>query len=302
MSGVDISNINTSILSSKIGFVQQFDNFFDITVLDQLKFFARIKGIPHKQINSHVDEILQSVGLTEARRRKCKDLSGGMSRRLSLAIAMLGDPELLILDELTKSLDPLTCDGIHMILKNYMHNKKKAILLLTHSMEETEILCDKVAILVNGELKTIGTLHELKTKYGRGYKLNVQTMDASHNNVARDYILNELIMKEGVPVQNISHEHSFGNKLEFRIHTNHYGSLEDSIHSSSNQKSMEDELASTHSKGSSAKAILQSLFKIMSCPEARRAFIVDWTCNMASLEEVFIRKVRHQYEHVDETH
>ncbi|KAG2379101.1 hypothetical protein C9374_007739 [Naegleria lovaniensis] len=290
LSGMDISNIHSSILSSKIGFVQQFDKFFDITVLDQLKFFARIKGIPNKQLNAHIDEILQNVGLTEARRRKCKDLSGGMARRLSLAIAMLGDPELLILDELTKSLDPLTCDGIHMILKNYMNNKKKAILLLTHSMEEAEILCDKAAILVNGELKTIGTLHELKTKYGRGYKLNVQTLDASYNTIARDYIMNELV-KEGLPLHSISHENSFGNKLEFRIHSSSESMVP------SNKLTMEEAAI----KSSSSKAILQSLFKIMSCAEARRAYIVDWTCNMASLEEVFIRKVRHQYEDV-ETH
>ncbi|EFC37231.1 predicted protein [Naegleria gruberi] len=267
LSGKDINSTDSNILATRIGCVHQFDRFFGITVLDQLKFFAAIKGIPRKLIEKHIDEILQDVGLTEARRRNCKDLSGGMQRRLSLAIAMIGKPELLILDEVTGGLDPLSAHGIHMILKKYMEDKNRAILTLTHSMEETEILCDKVGILVNGEMKTIGTLHELKTKYGKGYKLYVQTSSTEYNEVARNYVQTSLV-ENGIPPNLISHNETFANRLEFRI-GNHQND---------------------------SKQLLETLFKVMTRKEAKHAFIVDWTCTMASLEEVFIRKVKWQYE------
>ena len=152
-----------------------------------------------------------------------------------------------------------------------MKDKNRAILTLTHSMEETEILCDKVGILVNGEMKTIGSLHELKTKYGKGYKVYVQSSEFSQNDTAKDYVVNSLI-EEGIPSKYISHNETFGCRLEFRI--------------------------SNHETNS--KKLLEILFKVMTRPEARLAFISDWTCTMASLEEVFIKKVKWQYQ--NDTH
>jgi len=259
--------MSRSVLSSKIGYVQQFDMFFNISVLDQLYFFARLKGIPRTSIKQHVESILEDVGLIEARRRACKDLSGGMQRRLSLAMAMLGDPDLLVLDEVSSGLDPLTADGIHIILKRYMNNKRRSLLLLSHSMEEVELLCDKIAIMVNGELKTIGTLHELKSRYGKGYRLSVQTTAANKNEQAKSFIMEKFrqLNKE------VYLESVFSNKMEFRI------ALPERTNESNAQ-------------------LLHQMFQVMSSQEAKHNFVKDWTCNQASLEEVFIKKVKWQYE------
>ena len=98
-----------------------------------------------------------------------KELSGGMKRRLSLGISIVGNPSIVFLDEPTTGLDPENKRQIWDILSNCKSNK--CIILTTHLMEEAEVLSDRIGIIVNGSLKCLGTQYKLKKIYGKGFKL-----------------------------------------------------------------------------------------------------------------------------------
>lgn len=98
-------------------------------------------------------------------------LSGGMKRRLSLAIALVGKPKLILLDEPTSGLDPETRRAIWDIIN--LQRQDKSLILTTHNMEEADVLCSRIAILSKGKLLCIGTQLHLKNKFGKGYSLSI---------------------------------------------------------------------------------------------------------------------------------
>ena len=103
------------------------------------------------------------------------DLSGGNKRKLSVAIAMLGNPPVIFLDEPSTGMDPEARRFMWSVISNISTTKKQSsIILTTHSMEEAEALCTKMGIMVNGELKCLGNIQHIKSKYGSGYELEVK--------------------------------------------------------------------------------------------------------------------------------
>lgn len=96
-----------------------------------------------------------------------------MKRRLSIAISLVANPQIVFLDEPTTGLDPETRRGLWNILQDCKNDKKRAILLTTHSMEEADVLCSRIGIVNNGVLRCIGTQNRLKSLYGGGYHLFV---------------------------------------------------------------------------------------------------------------------------------
>ena len=100
------------------------------------------------------------------------ELSGGMRRRVSLAIALCGDPSVIFLDEPTTGLDPET-KRIMWSLVDFFSKSERCLVLTTHSMEEADALCGRIGIMAHGALRCLGTSLHLKTKFGRGYKLEV---------------------------------------------------------------------------------------------------------------------------------
>ncbi|PON34696.1 ABC transporter A, ABCA [Parasponia andersonii] len=138
---------------------------------EHLHLFASIKGLPQASIDSVIDESLAEVRLSEAANVRAGNYSGGMKRRLSVAIALIGDPKLVILDEPTTGMDPVTRRHIWDILTN--KKKGRSIILATHSMEEAEVLSDRIGIMANGRLRCIGTSVRLKSRFGAGFIANV---------------------------------------------------------------------------------------------------------------------------------
>lgn len=155
-----------------LGVCPQFDVLWsNLTGAEHLKLFADIKGLPWGLRNSEVARLLERVKLSDAAKLRSKAYSGGMKRRLSLAMAMLGDPAVLVLDEPTTGMDPISRRHVWDLINEA--KRDRVVLLTTHSMEEADILGDRVGIFVRGMLRCVGTSLHLKAKFGSGYRLSI---------------------------------------------------------------------------------------------------------------------------------
>ncbi|KAL0416463.1 UNVERIFIED_CONTAM: ABC transporter A family member 2 [Sesamum latifolium] len=129
------------------------------------------KGLPPASINSVVQKLLAEVKLTEAAKVRSGSYSGGMRRRLSVAIALIGEPKLVILDEPTTGMDPITRRHVWDVIERAKSGR--AIILTTHSLEEADILSDRIGIMAKGRLRCIGTSIRLKSRFGTGFIANI---------------------------------------------------------------------------------------------------------------------------------
>ena len=153
-----------------IGYCPQFDLLWDdLSVENTLYFYSRIKNKEKTKINNMVEKILEDVKLTKFRGYLVRELSGGMKRRLSLGIALIGEPDIVFLDEPTTGLDPKNKREIWDILANCKSNR--CMILTTHLMDEAETLCDRIGIILKGKMRCLGSQYQLKTEYGKGFKL-----------------------------------------------------------------------------------------------------------------------------------
>ncbi|KAL5544416.1 hypothetical protein UlMin_008200 [Ulmus minor] len=166
------SSAGISNIRKLIGVCPQFDTLWDALSGDEhLYLFASIKGLPPASIKSAIENSLEEVRLAEVAKARAGSYSGGMRRRLSVAIALIGDPKFVILDEPTTGTDPITRRHVWDIIEKA--KKGRAIVLTTHSMEEADILSDRIGIMANGKLKCIGTTTRLKSRFGTGFVANV---------------------------------------------------------------------------------------------------------------------------------
>ncbi|XP_058181547.1 ABC transporter A family member 2-like isoform X1 [Rhododendron vialii] len=166
------SSVGMSSIRKLIGVCPQFDVLWDVLSAEEhLYLFASIKGIAAASIKLAVEKSLAEVKLTYAAKGRASGYSGGMKRRLSVAIALIGDPKLVILDEPTTGMDPITRRHVWDIIDNA--KKGRAIILTTHSMEEADILSDRIGIVAKGTLRCIGNSIRLKSKFGSGLIANV---------------------------------------------------------------------------------------------------------------------------------
>ena len=143
--------------------------------MEHLYLFGRLKGLWGSDLKEAVDYFINTMQLTNYINTKAKNLSGGNKRKLCVSNALIGAPDLLFFDEPSTGLDPIAKRFLWNSLKQNLDKKKSSIVLTTHSMEEAEYLCYKIAILINGKFICFGTLQDLKNKYGRGFTLQVKT-------------------------------------------------------------------------------------------------------------------------------
>ncbi|GAV76931.1 ABC_tran domain-containing protein/ABC2_membrane_3 domain-containing protein [Cephalotus follicularis] len=166
------SSIGMSNIQKMIGVCPQFDILWEaLSGQEHLHLFASIKGLPPASIKSVAEMSLEKVKLTQAAKMRAGSYSGGMKRRLSIAIALIGDPKLIILDEPTTGVDPITRRHVWDIIEDA--KKGRAIILTTHSMEEADILGDRIGIMAKGRLRCIGNSIRLKSRFGTGFVANV---------------------------------------------------------------------------------------------------------------------------------
>ncbi|WIA19835.1 hypothetical protein OEZ85_005742 [Tetradesmus obliquus] len=166
----------------QVGVCPQFDVLWgELTGLEHLVVAGHVKGLPFSQVRGHASELLQRVQLLSAAGMRSGSYSGGMKRRLSVAQALLGDPKVLYLDEPTTGMDPISRRYVWDVIQ--AAKPGRAIVLTTHSMEEADILGDRIAIMARGRLRAIGSSIRLKQKFGAGYQVSV-TLNRSSNKPA----------------------------------------------------------------------------------------------------------------------
>eukprot|EP01133_Synstelium_polycarpum_P007913 gene7913-9291_t len=166
-----------------IGFCPQNNLLYNqLTCAEHLRLFGRIKGVPSDQIESSLVKSLQEVDLLDKKDVASASLSGGMKRRLSLAMAFIGNPSIVILDECTTGLDPYARHQVWDLLQS--KKAGKTLILSTHFMEEAEMLAEKIAIMAAGKLRAMGTAMELKNMFGLGYIVSI-TFDRDQGQIKR---------------------------------------------------------------------------------------------------------------------
>eukprot|EP00043_Microstomoeca_roanoka_P008399 m.80908 g.80908 ORF g.80908 m.80908 type:complete len:1735 (+) comp14227_c0_seq1:159-5363(+) len=172
----DINGVRQSL-----GICPQHDVLFDtLTVEEHLQFFCKLKGVPAKNIPHHVDEMIESLQLPDKRHAMVKTLSGGMKRKLSCAIAIVGGSKVVFLDEPTSGMDPAARRATWDLLSKY--KKTCTMILSTHFLDEADLLGDRIAIMSDGVVECCGSSTFLKSRYGIGYHMIVvkdQGCDAS---------------------------------------------------------------------------------------------------------------------------
>ena len=155
-----------------IGYCPQFDILWDdLSIEEHLSFYSQLKNPQQKSFVHIIEQTITNIRLDKHKHLLVKELSGGMKRRLSLGIALVGNPSIIFLDEPTTGLDPQSKREIWDILLN--NKEHKCMILTTHLMDEAEILSDRIGIIVNGKLKCLGSKLELKKDHGKGFKLSI---------------------------------------------------------------------------------------------------------------------------------
>jgi len=170
-----------------IGICPQHDILWDnLTGKEHLEFYGRIKNLKGKELKRQIKSILQKVNLYDARNKYSTKYSGGMKRRLSVAISLIGNPKVIYLDEPSTGLDPKSRQDLWGVINEA--KQTASVLLTTHSMEEADAICDRLMIMADGEIQCIGVSADLKKRFGEGYKLSVQVARGMSDQPAHEFI------------------------------------------------------------------------------------------------------------------
>ena len=165
INGQNIENNRTSLLE-KMNFISPYIELpKKLTVEENLKVYGRLYGV--KNLEDKISEIMEKLNLTEFKKRKTGELSSGQKNRVSLAKALVNDPEILLLDEPTASLDPDVGDKIRTFIEDFASKKGATILLASHNMNEVERLCHEVMMMKDGKIIDKGKSSDLINKHGR---------------------------------------------------------------------------------------------------------------------------------------
>jgi ATP-binding cassette, subfamily A (ABC1), member 3 len=154
-----------------LGYCPQFDALLDLlTVQEHLELYARIKGVPEARVAAAVEAQLDAFDLRPYANKLAGTLSGGNKRKTSVAVALIGAPPLVFLDEPSTGMDPVARRFMWRAIARVATERKQcSIILTTHSMEEVEALCERIGIMVGGRLRCLGTAQHLKNTHGQGF-------------------------------------------------------------------------------------------------------------------------------------
>ncbi|ODM99022.1 ATP-binding cassette sub-family A member 3 [Orchesella cincta] len=250
---------------SNIGYCPQFDAIIEVlSGREMLMLFARLRGIPGNMGRVEADKWLERMGLLESADVQCGKYSGGMQRRLSVAIAMIGEPQLLLLDEPTSGVDPVSRRKLWNLLRS-LQDSGQSIILTSQSMEECEALCSRLGILINGKLECLGSVQHLKHKFAQGYSLSLK-------------------LKPFVPLEE-SVEYAQLASLKFEISTKFHPCTLIDIHMNVCRYQLHD-----------TSLTWDVLFKTMEELKATYSDIIeDYSLKETTLEDVFFSFSRKQY-------
>ncbi len=158
-------NVQQTIARQRLGYLPELTYYYKfLTAEELLRFYARIFGIEKAERERRIDAVLKLVELEHARKRLIKTYSKGMQQRVGLAQALINNPDLLILDEPTSGLDPLGRMKVRDIIKR-LKNEGKTVFFSSHELGEVETVCDRVAIMHQGELQVLGRVDDLAQEH-----------------------------------------------------------------------------------------------------------------------------------------
>ena len=161
-------------IRSMMGVCGQHDSLYpNLSAREHLMLHARLRGYSREEARAAADVTLERVGLDEAQHRATMNLSGGMQRKVSLAIALIGSPSILLLDEPTAGMDPKSRRSIWDMIQKIKAEQEMVIVLTTHFMDEADVLGDRIGIMHSGQLKCSGSSLFLKLHFGIGYRLKL---------------------------------------------------------------------------------------------------------------------------------
>ncbi|KAJ7376779.1 hypothetical protein OS493_032513 [Desmophyllum pertusum] len=179
---LDGFNIQTHLkqVQQRIGYCPQFDALLErLTGREMLTMYARLRGVSDDKIKDIVSDAIRLLHLEKWADSLCGNYSGGNRRKLSTAIALVGNPPIVFLDEPTTGMDPVARRFLWDTLTGVMKGGR-SIVLTSHSMEECEALCTRLAIMVNGQFKCLGSTQHIKSRFGTGYTLMVKVGAGVH--------------------------------------------------------------------------------------------------------------------------
>jgi ABC-type multidrug transport system ATPase subunit len=269
-----------------MGVVTQSNSLWDrLSVRDHLYLFARLRGVPAQVLDDTVTSTLQNLELWSHRDKLAMSLSGGMKRKLCVAIALIGDPEVVLLDEPSAGLDPVSRRNLWRVILTTMSNR--AVILTTHSMEEAEALCRRIGIMVLGQMRCLGSKQHLKNKFGSGFELTVKMLASTA----------PLLHRENSPMQ--AESESKSSAAETAVAASNVSSLNDKV-TALHQflASYFPSITQIAQNGSlltfqipKAEIRLGLAFSVIE-DNKERLEIEDYVIAQPTLEQVFIRTVR----------
>lgn len=168
-----------------IGYCPQFDSIFEgLTVLEHLEIYAALKGIDARFRQKLVDKTIEDMDLIPYRNIRANNLSGGNKRKLSVAMAILGNPPIIFLDEPSTGVDPQAKRFMwNIVSKISTQRKKSSVIITTHSMDEAEALSTKIGIMVDGSFRCFGSSQHIKDKFGTGYEMEVKIRSLTETDI-----------------------------------------------------------------------------------------------------------------------
>lgn len=176
---------NPEVVRTFFGFAAQQPSFYGkLTVEENVNHFSSLYNLPKKERQQRCESLIRMVGLSKSKKVLGQNLSGGMQKRLDIACSLVHNPKVLILDEPTADLDPVSREGMWDIIKE-INARGTTILLASHFVNELEVLCSKFAIIHNSKIVETGTPQELKTAYSKNYEITLKTVSKKYEKILK---------------------------------------------------------------------------------------------------------------------
>ncbi|KAJ5089118.1 hypothetical protein N7532_007802, partial [Penicillium argentinense] len=268
---------------SHLGVCPQFDAIDQMTVIEHLKFYARIRGV--SDVNYNVNQVIQAVGLTQFQHRLAMKLSGGNKRKLSLGIALMGNPTVLLLDEPSSGMDAASKRVMWKTLASVAPGR--SIVLTTHSMEEADALANRAGIMAKRML-ALGTTDYLRSKYGNMYHVHLVHSGAPHTS---DEDMNRMRnwVQETFPGAVIEQK-TYHGQLRFSIPTSSVSTCGERLSLSTNEI-LPDQGQDALKQGSTSTPMYDSTVgSLFSCMESNKPLlgIEFYSVSQTTLDQVFL--------------
>jgi len=204
---------NKKLYDIGIGICPQFNSLWEsLTVKEHIEFYYDMNGYSKEEIKEIITSLVDFCGIENHINKRVSDVSSGTRRKLSLIISLCSSPKYLLLDEPTAGIDPFTRRYIWNLIKEFKQINQTATILTTHSTEEAEYLCDRIAILMKGKLACIDTPKNIKLKYSNYYILEVHTEDPC-------YFENKIVLEENLFGLNDYKSYTLKSYIKFQKYT-----------------------------------------------------------------------------------